>query len=241
VSAPATPGQWLDALLGTPARLSRIETLVERLIVMAGESQAALTELGASISSEMEQFAARQEATEAQIRALLDQLGASQDQVDALDLSIAGDIRQAAARVRNIVPDAAATGGAGGPVTGAGGDQPLQTQADTETTAGLADPTDADTTASPVGAADDPNTPQGDTGGAGPVAASGVQVDPRDEYTLPRTADDGRDLGEADRPFTYDTGQPANGGQREQPVDPRGGVNDDYDQADPLPDPDQQQ
>lgn len=194
---PATPGQWLDALLGVPAQLNRIIQQNERLIVMAGESQVALAELGASISAEMDEFASRQEAHEAQVRELLDRLGATQQQVDSLDLTIAADIRAASARVRDIVP--AATGG--------GGTDPQPVQAAAPT--GDTDPTDADTDASPVGQATDGNadTAQGDTGGPPPDTAGGPQVDDRSEYTIPRTADDGTDEGEADRPFTYDSGQ----------------------------------
>lgn len=205
MTAPSTPGQWLDAMLGTPATLARIETHVERLITMAGESQAALAELGAAITAEMEQFATRQEQLETQVRGLLDQLQASQQQVDSLDLTIAHDIRAAIPRIQGIIPD-----------DDPGAGEPVAARGQVADPSGGADPTDTATTASPVGEVV-AGTPQGDTGGATPPEPAPVQVDPRADYTIPRSADDGRDLGEADRPFTYDTGEHARGANRLAP------------------------
>lgn len=72
------------------------------------------------------------------------------------------------------------------------------------------DPTDRETTASPVGEVTEltATTPQGDTGGALPPAYA-LGPDTPDEYTIPRRLDDGADH-HAGHP-TYVTGEPARG------------------------------
>lgn len=93
MSAPLTPGQWLDALLAMPAALARVETKIDRSLTMAELTNAALGELDAALAAEGQQ---------------LDALAARLDDVLAgnttLDAELADQIRRRATALRNMRP-----------------------------------------------------------------------------------------------------------------------------------------
>ncbi len=173
------------------------------------------------MTSPLADLADRLEAHEARLRALLDDLGATPDQVAALDLDVVAqarqlatdadtdaaraarggdaiDLEQADDRAQGPPPDLADdvdddVGVVDGPDPDVGEDGIRRTLPP--------DPTDTGGTDTPVGAIVDPDTPQGDTGGAPPidpgVPGAFGSTEPgevgSDHYVIDRADDDGRD------------------------------------------------
>lgn len=162
MSAPLTPGQWLDALLAMPAALARVETKIDRSLTMAELTNAALAELDAALAAEGQQ---------------LDALAARLDDVLAgnttLDAELADQIRRRATALRNMRP---------GPDVGEETPAPVE-PAPVDTT-----PTDDGTDTGTDVPSTDPAAPV-DTTAPGEVTGTDPAADVSGDLTDPTTAD----------------------------------------------------